>query len=82
MISWPKGHKMGQKHDIRKLSLELRERLEKEILHPLTFLENASGSETFSFTVVDKVFRDFRKVNDGIWEELHRKINNGNGKIK
>lgn len=73
---------MQQKHDIRKLSLELRARLEKEILSPLAFLETTSGSETYSSAIVEKVFRGFRKVNDGIWEELHQKISNGNGKMK
>ena len=73
---------MNQKHDIKKLSLELRARLEKEILGPLAFLETTSGSESYPSAIVDKVFRGFRKVNDGIWEELHQKINNGNGKIK
>ncbi len=65
---------MEKKYDIRILSLKLRGRLENEILGPLVFLETASGFENYSFEIADKVFKDFKKVNDEIWEELRQKI--------
>jgi len=60
---------MKQRYDIRTLSVELRARLEKEILNPLLSLENVAGSKTYSAVIVEKVFKDFRKINDRIWDE-------------
>jgi hypothetical protein len=73
---------MKQKHNIRNLSLELRERIEKELLDPLSVLERTSGSGAYPRALVDKVFQGFRKTNDCIWEKFQEKINNGNGKVE
>ena len=65
---------MKQRRDIKSLSVELRTRLEKEIFSPLLSLENIAGTKTYSVDIVEKVFKDFRQINNGIWDELCRNI--------
>jgi hypothetical protein len=69
-----KGVGMEDKYDIKGLSLELRERIKEELLAPLIVLEKTSGPEFYPKATVNKVFRQFRKINEGIWESLHKKI--------
>lgn len=64
---------MKQRCDIRSLSAELRTRLEQEVLNPLLSLEKFAFSKTYSAVVVEKVFKDFRQISDGIWEDLYKK---------
>ena len=64
---------MKQRCDIRSLSVELRTRLEEEVFNPLLSLEKFAFSKTYSAVVVEKVFKDFRQISDGIWEDLHKK---------
>jgi hypothetical protein len=63
-----------KKHNIRDLSLELRARIEEELLAPLSILERTSGYGFYPRETVDMVFGQFRKTNECIWDKFHKKI--------
>lgn len=66
---------MDRQNNLNDLSLELRSRIKKEILEPLNIVEQLPKDNPNSVDLIDKVFRDFKKASDKIWEDVLRRIN-------
>jgi hypothetical protein len=65
---------MKERQSILTLSLELRSRIEKEIIDSLVFLERVSRFEHHPPALIERVFEDFKQVNDRIWRDLDQSI--------
>lgn len=62
------------KHKLDKISRELRLRIKKQILNPLEILEQIPQNNSTSSNVINEVFKDFKKVNNKIWDEVIQRI--------
>lgn len=61
-------------NDLNNLSSSLRSRLKKEILDPLSVLEQMPKDVSSSNELIIMIFNDFRRANDRIWIELNEEI--------
>ena len=60
--------------DINTLSVILRSRIKQEIIEPLMVLEEMPKEKHNSTELIQKVFEDFKEINDRIWEEMRQKV--------
>lgn len=70
---------MRKRYNVDDLSCELRSRISREIMEPLTIVERVPKTRVDSIQLVERVFQAFKKASDKIWKDVRKKINNKRG---